>query len=101
MPINKSAVAKLIMRNFDTTMVEREDESTMITAKLPTTEAEATIQAATRSQLVPIISSQGLRIQHPARNRNTQPCGRKLDGPNDPKVIKTYLNASGCGVHLT
>lgn len=63
MPINKSAIAKLTMRNLETTMGAREDESTMITAKLPTTEAEATIQAAIRNQLVPIISSQGLYMQ--------------------------------------
>ena len=63
--MHKSAVARLIIRNLDTAMGKLEDASTTMTAKLPMTEADATTQAAIRSQLVPIISSHGLHNRYP------------------------------------
>jgi hypothetical protein len=60
--MQRSASAKLTIRNLDTAIGPRDDwTNTSTTAKLPTTDATDTSQAATLNQLVPRISSQGLR----------------------------------------
>ena len=60
--MQRSAIAKLTIRNLETDIEWNRDDFIRITmtSKLPTTEAHETNQAATRSQVAPKMSSHGL-----------------------------------------
>lgn len=58
-PMQKSASARLHMRNLGTVSSERLEKSTTSTHKLPLTVRVTTIQTEPRSQSLPITSSQG------------------------------------------
>lgn len=58
-PIQKSAKARLHMRNFGTVNSDRNENRTTRTQTLPITVNDTTTQTEPRSQLLPITSSQG------------------------------------------
>lgn len=66
-PMQKSATAKLHMRNLGTVIRKRELISTRRTAKLPKSAKTVTIQTWIRSAQFPIISSQGLKASGTGR----------------------------------
>nr|CAD7590021.1 unnamed protein product [Timema genevievae] len=60
-PMQRSARARLHMRNLGTVILNLDDRSTSSTARLPTSAATATTHTAARSPQLPMRSSQGLK----------------------------------------